>query len=489
MKPPVYHSFLSLSFLAAVLLIATHNSQAQTASAAGVEDYILAQLTAGETADLEQKFPNASDRVVSAGFLEGVIINPGQKYQIHRLGVSLKGAIVRDRIDLANSEVEKGLYFESCHFNEVRFTQAVFRKSLIIKTSTFGGIARFNYATIVGGLQIIGSHFNGLERSVDFQATKVAGPALITGCTFAGSGVFSYLTINGVLQMTRSFFVSATATAVFNSMKIDSSFFLDESTFQGPVDMVNVSVGGNFDATNTHFNSPDGEVTFDLEISRHFHLEKATFAGPVSFANTVVHGRIGLEMATFAKPPVLTNLQYDRMTRENSLDFVRMSDSDYSAYDTLESSFQKYGQTSNADEVHIAKRRLQRRQTTHPWEKVMSFLSDGLQGFGRRPYLVLLWDLGVIAVGMIVFNRTKMIPKDNSSNKSDAANQSDRSRPKYNSFWYSATLFTPKAESDVTKTWQPAPKHRKTSFYVKMHKFLGWLLVPGTILLWTGIFK
>jgi hypothetical protein len=110
-----------------------------------------------------------------------------------------------------------------------------------------------------------------------------------------------------------------------------------------------------------------------------------------------------------------------------------------------------------------------------------------LQGFGRKPQRVIYYDLGLVLVGAFLFRRWKMILKAaGSENKEDLK---PGSSPPYNAFLYSLTLFAPAIDSQYTNNWEISPGHRKTRWYLHVHKILGYVLVPLTIAIWTGIFK
>lgn len=495
MKPPVYHSFLSLSFLAAVLLIATHNSQAQTASAAGVEEYILAQLTAGNVADLKHAFPKETDRVVSAAFLEDLIINPDKKYKIHRNGIQIRGAVVPDFLNLNVVEVPVHLSLSESQFGEVKFFQAAFKKGLSMRFCHFDGKAYFSYAVINGGFSVTGSYF---KTEAKFEAMRVSGPAFFDKTIFNGPVSFAYTNIDGVFQVGDAAFnhwkddadqktehgSNDRPDVVFNSIRITSGFFLQKTRFEGSVDFINVKIGDNLEGNEACFNNPTEEITFNKLSATGLYLQKAVFEGPADFANARINGLANFDGTEFKKQPVLSNFQYDAIISHDSLlTFVKNSNSDYTAYTQLETFLQKSGRTGEADSVFIEKKRLERSGMADVTGKLRSLASEALQGFGRKPGRVFLWDLAVFGLGVIIFTRKRMVPKVRTDT------ESNHDVPTYKAWAYSLTLFAPTIDSKYTNQWEPAPQHTKTKAYVYIHKGLGWALTLVTVGVWTGTFK
>lgn len=452
--------------------------------------FILNQLGQGNVADLREQFPNEADRVLSASFLQALILNDGAKFAIHRNGVRIHGAIVSEPLNLSNSEIVQMIDLSDCHFSDLRFFQSVFKKGLLMRDSVIDGEVYCAAATVNGGISFTRSHFKNQDKGANFQALRVNGSAIFDSATFDGPATFTYATVDGVFQLNEAHFANKHEEAVFNSMNIDRGFFVEKATFDGGVDLINVRIGDNFEGAEAHFNNPDTEINIVMIIRRNLFLENATFSGTVDFSNTSVGGNIDLTQTVFAKAPNLSHVTYDSISSHRRLlDLLKNSPSDYSAYNELESFLQKSGSSAEADEVFMEKKRYERRQGLNWFESLKSYLSEILQGFGRQPYRVLYYDLIIILIGAFLFRYRKMILKSKSSEQTSAVEGAEQATPPYNAFLYSLTLFAPTIDSQYTNNWHPAPKYRRTRGYRTFEKVAGYILVPLTIAIWTGIFK
>jgi hypothetical protein len=50
-------------------------------------------------------------------------------------------------------------------------------------------------------------------------------------------------------------------------------------------------------------------------------------------------------------------------------------------------------------------------------------------------------------------------------------------------------LFAPAIDSQYTNNWELGPAYPKARRYQQFQKMMGYILVPLTIVIWTGIFK
>jgi hypothetical protein len=486
---------ISLTFAFLFLSMCADRAFAQSNGLANpqAEQYVLEQLAAGTVADLGQKFPNENDRLIRASFLEELVINSTGKFAIHRNGIQIQGAVISEPVQLSNVEITQLVDLSRCRFKGVvEFSQSTFKKGLLIVETVFDGPAFFGSTTIVGILSAKGVQFNDVGSGAHFEVIKVNGPAIFSHATFKGKVTFLYGVIDGVFQVDDASFTDKDEEVIFDSMRIDRGFFAARATFEGPVDLVNMRIGDNFDGPEAHFNNPVKDVSFErMSVGANLFLESATFAGPVSFTNTNVAGNVELKGTQFKQTPDLSNFTYQSIVPTSEvLKLLRNSESNYTAYSALESSLQKNGYTSEGDDVFIEKKRWERRRDARWFEKLKSYLSEGLQGFGRKPHRVLYYDLGVVLFGAFLFRRRKMILKPaGTENKEDSKQETTGTTRPYNAFLYSLTLFAPAIDSQYTNNWELESGHGKTRGYVQLHKILGYILVPLTIAIWSGIFK
>jgi hypothetical protein len=151
-------------------------------------------------------------------------------------------------------------------------------------------------------------------------------------------------------------------------------------------------------------------------------------------------------------------------------------------YLTLETFLRQRGYSEQADAVFVAQKRRERREVLGgplhaAWWK--NIVLDVIAGHGRHPGWAVLWSVGVIGFGYMVFHgRDTMTPQK--------PEDSDRS---YNAFWYSVDLFAPVINLQAANVWRPIDSSRLRLFYMRIHSMLGWLLVPIGLAAWTGILK
>ena len=90
-----------------------------------------------------------------------------------------------------------------------------------------------------------------------------------------------------------------------------------------------------------------------------------------------------------------------------------------------------------------------------------------------------LWGLGIILFGSLVFRHRYMEAQD-------------PSKPVrlYNPFWYSLDLFAPVIDLQTASAWKPT-RHGPAFLHhdSRLHRILGWILVPIGAAAVTGLTK
>lgn len=61
--------------------------------------------------------------------------------------------------------------------------------------------------------------------------------------------------------------------------------------------------------------------------------------------------------------------------------------------------------------------------------------------------------------------------------------------PKYSAWWYRLDLFMPVVDLQFAQTWIPDPNRKFARNYARVHKFLGWILIPIGLAAVTGLIK
>lgn len=100
------------------------------------EQWILEKVARGEVADLEDMYPNETERVISVKFLDELV--EGKLVQVPRQGVKIEHAVFVEPIDLVNAEIEYEISLEDCQFKE---TLTLSKSHLYKDLSLSGGIS------------------------------------------------------------------------------------------------------------------------------------------------------------------------------------------------------------------------------------------------------------------------------------------------------------------------------------------------------------
>lgn len=247
------------------------NSNANPAA----EKWILERVASGDTADLEQRFPNQADRVISSSFVEKLLCGSVENLQVHRHGVRIIHAVVTGAVDLRNAEVPYEIWMAYCQFeNRVDLSHSTFRKDLVFYGSSF--------------------------EAVDFSGTKVGGTLSLLNAAFKESVNFTGVDIGGQLLADGAHFVATNQVAIFNTMKVGDSAFFRNVVFEGAVNFVGTEIGNGFNAEGIHFNNAKQSAEFNgMKVRRGADFKRAIFAGPAIFRRADIGGDIEADEAQF----------------------------------------------------------------------------------------------------------------------------------------------------------------------------------------------
>jgi uncharacterized protein YjbI with pentapeptide repeats len=425
------------------------------------EKWVVAQVTAGEIADLTKKFPEEKDRKLSAPFLEELLTGALPNLKLHRHGGRIKGAIIDEPIDLENAQISFELRLDHCQFN---------------KNVTFAG------ATFSAGLLLDGSRFKGEAR---FDGMKVRGHAYLHGSVFEGLASFLGADVAGNFEPAWAKF----QLVVFYGMKVGGEALLVDSVFEGPVFFTRADIAGNFDAARAKFQNKQMAANFSgMKVRGDASFSHSVFEGPVDLTNADF-GKLDLSDASWPKVAAKFQMQgmsykYVRAASEEPEShklLLNLADQPaYSAdvYSNLEEFFLRQGYRSDADKAFIAGKRRERKEKLHGLDWLGSWLLDWLVGYGRRP-----WQAGIpcavfVALGCVLFSPAKM----------ELQKPEDMPRV-YSRFWYSLGVFLPFVDLQADKVWKPKEDQTFLRNYMRVHILLGWILVPLVLAALTGLIK
>jgi uncharacterized protein YjbI with pentapeptide repeats len=310
--------------LAAFLATFASSAVAKTSTGGlnAAEKWVIAQVTAGEKADLNQQFPVDKDRKVSAHFLEGLLTGALPDVKPHRHGVRIIGAIIDEPVDLENAQIPCEVWLEHCQFNaNTTFSGASFAETISIENSTFKADADFNSikvgrdafidavfegpvnfssADITGNFEARGAKFQNEETGANFNSTKVRGDAFLSDAVFKGPVVFVMADIAGSFLVTKAKFQNKEKEANFSGIKVGGYAVFSHVVWQGPVNLSLADIAGTFTANEAQFESKEKAVNFTgLKVGGDAFFNSAVCQGPVNFVSANIAGGFAAAGAKF----------------------------------------------------------------------------------------------------------------------------------------------------------------------------------------------
>jgi len=131
-----------------------------------------------------------------------------------------------------------------------------------------------------------------------------------------------------------------------------------------------------------------------------------------------------------------------------------------------------------ADEMFFKRKRFELRDE----DFLVQTLHGGwflLAGYGRRPLFTFCWMMFFCIIGCFVFRRRQWMELQ----------EPGKSSHRYNCAWYSFDLFLPFIDLQAASIWMPKDERKWSKFYMRMHRILGWALLPIFLATLTGITK
>jgi hypothetical protein len=434
------------------------------------EKYLLDQVAAGKVADLRGAFPDEGARMIRGVFLEELLNGSRKDCVIHRNGVQVEGAIVRELVDLRNTEITRDTRLVRCRFEGgVNFSKSIFKDGLSVEESVFHGPANFSemkvargfslqkalvkrradfeQLEVIGVLQAGGVVFEDVHGTVTFNNLKAGNTVCFTNALFAGAVDFKNSRVVGDLRFDGARFTHSTALASFEGLKVEGSTFFSQAEFAGYVSLKD----GRFNA-------------LDLMLVKWPKREY----GEWLWLNGVGYQRIsaGDERSSSSNLLALVNRAAHRTAYSSDI------------YSSLAEFYRHEGYPREANQFLIAQKRRERDEALHGMEWCWSLFLDWFVGYGRSPERALFWSISIVLIGMIVFRPHRMEPRTTNL-KTDF----------YSPFWYSVDLFLPLIKLQDAELWKPRDHFRFARFWSRLHTVLGWALIPIAVAAWTGMLE
>jgi len=462
------------------------------------------KVRAGEVADLQQRFPDQADRVLSASFLIKLLTIPPRDSGIRRPRLVIKNAVVIEPIDLQLAEIPYQTSLVACDFKEeVDVRSSHFQKSLGLMSSSFTQV-KFSSIKVEGVLDATDAKFTSVDDTTTFHGMD-ARQANFQNALFNGRVDFANVTIGRGFILDAARFTNPDQEVSFNGIDVGGSFAVRSAQFAGRVNFVGANIRRQFraegaDFTNDHkkvlfsrmnvgdgaFFRPVREEDFFLRGVKKIVGDKVVFRGPVSFSNARF-GSIDFSDVSWPNSIGLAGMSYGSIDVEHEpgsqewLDTLKVlagrSKFDTSVYLTLEAFLQQEGYEEHADAVYAAMKTRQRESLS--WfsaARWKSLFLEILVCHGRCPSWAFVWSIPFVLLGCLVFRHSEM----------EAIDPKDRGLDYY-AIWYSLDLYVPFINLRTADAWRP--KARRSQNYMRFHTIVGWILIPIGLAALTGIIR
>jgi len=451
--------------------------------------------------------------------------------------VSLSDANITSRLDCTDTKISLGLIMRDAQLRSANFQGGtcpyLIADRVMVKGSFFlrrgfqaaGSVVLLN-SSITGDLDCNGSFFGSEtpDKELRAQAEKQFGNLPEVTLSLNGSTVGGYVYLgrgfqaHGLVNLNG---VTIGVNLVCNGGRFlragERAFSCQFSQIRGPVlcrslqtngwvDFFGTTVTGSISFTGAEFRGPAANgVT----------LRNAKIGGTLKWTQVVMspntalnlsHLRVGqLEDDDQSWPPqgklVLDGFQYDAIANvpldthrrkgwlKSHLEYLKRQAPDeftLQPHRQLADILRKSGYEDNARDVlidmHIA-RREQGGFSQFGW--LWSWILQGTLGFGYRSHRTLLWGLGMVVLGAVLFNAAyragSLVPP-----KPDTANVT-----RFSAIGYSLDSFLPIINLHQEELWVPAGAGGAgwIQYYYWFHICLGWALITLGVAGFTGLVR
>jgi len=228
------------------------NAAAAVSGLTPAETWVMQQVASGWEADLQQRFgPAAEARQLRGAFVEALLTNELPGFKAHRRGVSIKGAIINDYINLQSAEVPLAVALVNCRFaGAINFSYCQFKKSLSLDQSRIKGWANFNGVKVESDAFLTGTVF---EDGASFEGAAIAGRLSAMGVRFEHpklGAMFNNIQVGNDVDFMSGFF---RASAFFSRMRVQGNFSILKTDFHDSVFFEGSEIGGNLNAIQARF--------------------------------------------------------------------------------------------------------------------------------------------------------------------------------------------------------------------------------------------
>ncbi len=437
--------------------------------------------------------------------------------------MEFKNCVFRDSVDFSNAEFSRSLVFNKCNFEGPVFLKTVrVLGDLLLRDSKFSGGLDARDAKIGGDLMANNCKFESLTSHVIFSDITVSGDLVFRGSSFASTTAFNRSKIGKNLDLHKTQFAGKKTSVSFNGAEVKGIAHFVESIFEGKANFAGLRVGTQLQLSNVEFRNSEKSVSFSWVTAGTGFLANTVFSGPVdfygmridtdlslkgsrfkgyaSFASASIGNTIFLRNAFFENGLDLSGTLYkniqvgeDKESWLAALDLIEKAKYSRSSYRALEECFTRQGYQNRADEVYIAFKRREWRDTLSGLSAVNNWLFDFLVGYGRKPYKIIRPIAFFIFFGMCVFRPSFMQQRGTNLHLVEF-------RSSWHSLLYSIDLFIPFADLHIARDWTPRMPKKSDVWYhnilqklvpswLHIHVLAGYILIPIAFAALTGLLR
>ena len=405
-------------------------------------------------------------------------------------------SVFSDKALFADMDIHGWLLCENTTFiGEADFTSMNIGGYALFSDSVFSDKATFVDADISDALVLRGTRFDNEIAGVFFRRMKVGGVTNIRGTVFKGPVDFRLAEIEGSFLASYVRFNNDEKETTFRYIKVRGDSDFTNTIFRGPVDFNLSNFGGNLAMSfASFFNEVQGVQLVDATVQGTAEFNETSFYGPVDMTRSnfvsVDFTKTGWPDKDKPHPIQLEGITYqdiragdEERSCKKLLELVSRAEYRPSVYAGLESFFRNSGDIAKADEIFVAQKRRERNEILGFWQRGLSQFLDTFVKYGRDPGRVIIPIIPPLGIGFFIFRKKHMTLKEPFAPR----------QPRYSVFWYTFDLFIPFVDLKVASAWTPTEGYGFLTWfrrhYVRVHIFLGWILIPIGLLALIGIIK
>lgn len=424
-------------------------------------------------------------------------------------------------VDLRSANIVSNLQAPRARFLHVTkpldLGNAVVGRSVILSRCRVAGPAEFSGLRAGGDLRLDEVTFTSAASAIQLKNIRVERDLLFENAVFAGGADFTHAAVTLACRGASARFGGRTA---FHGLTAGREVSLGQSVFEERVEFEHASAGEGLDLTGVSVADTGRELNLsNVRVRSALVLANVRLPRGVNFEN-VECGHLVMQAVsvpeTVSNPFRVDGLEYQHISvsvagavdnpdmLHRPLDVLDRATFSASSYAKLEDSYRRQGDNGHANEVFLAMKERERNQMHwYSVRRAWDWLLYVFVANGTRPSLAILWALGLVVAGYLLFNPVRMERSDSdpAEARTGAAVAGDagvtgalrrwRYGPegKFSRFWYSVDTVVPGIDLDLRKRWRPRAECWWVLSCGSVLRLMGWLVIPIGLLTLTGLIK